>query len=129
DPQRSSITVAFPHSSIGLLCQTEQSFEKRIALALEESRICQELSRGRRPRQRYRSGTNDRAERQVRTDELARSWHDQTRGGGWIQVEVRKNQPVATVHRGSIAGFVIPDLEVSHFRAANAGEDAQCQQA
>ena len=52
DPLRSSIAVAFPHSSIGLLCQSEQSVKKRIALAVEESRIRQKLSYGRRSRQR-----------------------------------------------------------------------------
>src|SRR5439155_9857346 len=87
DQHRSSIAVAFPHSPIGLLCQAEQSVEKGIALAVEESRIRQEVRCGCGPRQRYRGGTNDRAERQVRTDELARFWHDQTRGGVWIQVE------------------------------------------
>src|SRR6185503_7559225 len=99
------------------------------ALAVEESRVRQKVSYGGRSRQRYRRGTNDRAERQVRTDELARPRHDQTRGGVWVQVEVRKNQPVATVHGGSISGFVIPDLEVGDLRAADAGDDAQCQQA
>ena len=39
DRHRPLIAVAFPHSSIGLLCQSEQSVEKRIALAMEESRV------------------------------------------------------------------------------------------
>src|SRR5437867_3449013 len=111
---RPSVAVTFPHSLIRPSRQSEQGIEKRVALAIKQPRAGQEMGGSGGPSQWYGSRANDRTERQICTDKLARPQHDQVRRGRFIQVEVRKDQPVAAINRRRVAHLIMPNLEVGH---------------
>jgi len=102
-----------PDRFIGRGGERKERIEKRIALALEQAGIGQELSCGHGPGERGGGRPNDRTERQIRTDELARLGHDLVGDSARIQVEIREHQPITAIYWWSVAGFVVPDLEVS----------------
>src|SRR5438093_11810651 len=68
----SSIAVTLARGLVSLFRQRQQNIEKFVALALEKSRIGQEMGRRGCPSEGNGGRTNDRTRRQIRTDELAR---------------------------------------------------------
>src|SRR5260370_20587253 len=121
--------------SIGREGERVQGREELVALAAEQSRVGQPgggghgagVGRGRR--------TNYRAERQIRTNELARRGHDLvgiSRAGdvnpvwglGGGDGKLRKQRASSGRNRRRVPRFVLPKLEVLDFCPADAGHDS-----
>jgi len=120
---------------IGVFGESEQELEEGVALAAEKSGFGQASGRGNCAGVGGQGWAYDRAERQMRADEFAGPRHDLicVDRVGWIDTvgflfrRMRERWELrASGQRNGwrVAGFVLPDLEVLDFAAADRSDDS-----